>query len=83
MVGYDFSQAEATYRLKVEIQWNGRISGESGYGADGTIIAVMDSSDTWQYGKNVTWNPSWKSSKLDEWISQKGVINFFGAVLSR
>lgn len=83
LVGYDFSQTEATYRLKVEIQWNGRISGESGYGADGTIIAVMDSSDTWQYGKNVTWNPSWKSSKLDEWISQKGVINFFGAVLSR
>ncbi len=74
LVSYDWSQSDSTYRLKVEIKWNGIISGDAGYGADGVITVKLDSSERWVYGKNYQWNPSWQSSKLNEWISYRGIL---------
>ena len=72
LVSFDYT--DSTYRLKVEIKWNGRMSGESGYGADGLITVIEDSATEWTFGKNVKWNPTWQSSKLDEWISNRGLL---------
>lgn len=81
LISYDYSQSDSTYRLKVEIRWNGAMSGDSGYGASGVITAKLDSADTWEYSKNYAWNPTWQSSKLDEWISMRGLVGIGKALL--
>lgn len=81
LISYDYSQSDSTYRLKVEIRWNGAVSGDSGYGASGVITAKLDSADTWEYSKNYAWNPTWQSSKLDEWISVRGLVGIGKALV--
>lgn len=82
LISYDYSQSDSTYRLKVEIRWNGAISGKSGYGASGTITAKLDSSSTWEYGKNYSWNQTWQSPLLQEWIEMRPYFEL-GRALAR
>lgn len=82
LISYDYSQSDSTYRLKVEIRWNGAFSGQSGYGASGTITAKLDSSSTWDHGKNYSWNQSWQSPLLEEWIAKRPFFEL-GKALAR
>jgi anti-sigma regulatory factor (Ser/Thr protein kinase) len=75
LVSYDYSPNDSTYRLKVEIRWNGAYSGQSGYGASGMITAKDDSSTKWEYGRNYSWNQTWQSPLLEEWIEKRPLFN--------
>jgi len=80
---YEYLESSDALRMKVQIRWNGAISGESGYAAEGEILAIYDNSSSWSYGKNVKWNPTWQSSKLDDWISQRNMmgLGILGGIL--
>ncbi|MGT3802780.1 hypothetical protein [Vibrio cholerae] len=79
LVNYEYIESTRTMRMKVELRWNGAMSGESGYAADGEIVATYDNSPSWDFGRNYRWNSSWQSAKLDEWISKRQLIRALDA----
>lgn len=72
-----------TFHLNVDMYWSGSLSGETGYEAEGEITAINDDSDKWVYGKNVTWTPTYHSSKLKEWIQERSLLNGLGNLLTK
>lgn len=81
LIDYEYLESSKTMRMKVEIKWNGKISGASGYAADGYITAIYDSLPKWKYGTNVKWSPTWQSSKLNDWIEERQGWGMAGALL--
>lgn len=80
LISYEYYESTKTMRLNVEMRWNGSISGESGYAADGEIVAVYDNAREWVIGKNFSWSPKYQSSKLDEWIQQRQFMRAFNSL---
>lgn len=81
LLDYEYIESSNTMRMKVEIKWNGKISGTSGYAADGFITAIYDDLPQWRYGTNVKWSPTWQSSKLNDWIEERQGWGMAGALV--
>ena len=80
LISYEYFESSKTMRLKVEMRWNGKLTGDSGYAADGEIKAIFDDASNWVIGKNVSWNPTYQSSMLNDWISQRQYLRALDAL---
>jgi hypothetical protein len=69
VVEHEYHEPSQTYRVKVEMEWRGKASGNSGYGAIGVIEATYkDHNGRWRLNDNLKWQPAWVSPALDRFL---------------
>lgn len=69
VVEHEYYEPTQTYRIKVELEWRGRASGNAGYAANGLIEATYkEFNGQWRINDNLKWQPSWVSPALDKYL---------------